>query len=116
MPGIFFFKTKMLENLTKFYTERVGMDIWLEQPDCTILRKDNLLLGFCQRNQYETDGMLTFFFETTEEVDAVYSQLVDIALTQPKENRKYNIYQFFAEDPEGRALEFQAFLHDIKPL
>ena len=116
MPGIVFFKTKILETLTKFYTERIGMETWLQQPGCTVFRKDNLLVGFCQRDEAETEGMLTFFFETAEKVDAVYSELVDIASGNPTENKKYSIYQFFAEDPEGRALEFQAFLHDVKPL
>ncbi len=116
MPGIVFFKTKNLETLTKFYTERIGMEIWLQQPDCTIFRKDNFLVGFCQTNELETEGMLTFFFETTEKVDAIHSELADIAIGKPVENEKYSIYQFFAEDPEGRTLEFQAFLHDTEAL
>ena len=31
-------------------------------------------------------------------------------------NEQYQIYQFFAEDPEGRTLEFQAFLHPVEPI
>jgi hypothetical protein len=31
----------------------------------------------------------------------------------PRVNDRYQIYQFFAKDPEGRQLEFQAFLHPL---
>jgi hypothetical protein len=31
-------------------------------------------------------------------------------------NDRYRIYHFFATDPEGRKLEFQAFLHCVEKL
>ena len=92
------------------------MEVWLEQPDCIILQHGNLLLGFCQRDSAEVDGMITFVYDRKEKVDLMYNRLEDIATGPPKENAKYQIYQFFAEDPEGRALEFQVFLHPTKPV
>ena len=59
--------------------------------------------------------MLTFFYDTKEEVDEVYSVARESAIDAPRENEKYNIYQFFAKDPEGRTLEFQAFLSPVEP-
>lgn len=116
MGGIVFFQTKMLDNLSEFYTKRLGMKIWLEQPGCTIFHHGNLLIGFCQRDTVEREGMITFVYDTKEEVDSIFAQLSDIAEGKPIENEKYRIYQFFARDPEGRALEFQVFLHQTQPI
>lgn len=109
MSGILFLKTKVLRELVKFYTERVGCEIWLDQGDCVILRHDNFLFGLCERDGVDKDVMLTFFYATSTEVDAIYRDLEEIAVASPKQNEKYNIYQFFARDPEGRTLEFQWF-------
>ncbi|MFX0170678.1 MAG: hypothetical protein ACFE9L_02030 [Candidatus Hodarchaeota archaeon] len=46
-------------------------------------------------------------------MDEIYERFGDHAITAPIENEKYNIYQFYAKDPEERDLEFQAFLHQI---
>lgn len=113
MPGIVFHSTQKLDDLKTFYND-LGATIWVDQGDCIILNFNNFLLGFCQRDQpAETCGMLTLFYRTKEEVDAVYDKVKDCATGPPKENTKYNIYQFFAKDPEGRTLEFQVFLHAI---
>ncbi len=116
LAGIVFFRTTMLQELVDFYVNDIGMYVWLEQEDCIILSQGNLLLGFCDREVPELEGMVTFFYPTKEDVDAMYDMLSHIATSQPVENEKYQIYQFFAEDPEGRALEFQAFLHQIEPI
>ncbi|MFW9792869.1 MAG: VOC family protein [Candidatus Thorarchaeota archaeon] len=116
MAGIIFFRTMMLNEIIDFYVNEIGMHIWLEQEDCTILSHGNLLLGFCQRETPEHEGMITFFYPTEDDVDSMYKLLQDIAKAEPVVNEKYQIYQFFAEDPEGRALEFQAFLHPVEPI
>ncbi len=109
MSGIVFLQTKQLALLTEFYTTRLGCDIWLTQPDCTILRHGNLLFGLCDRAAAQTDLMLTFFYDSKKAVDAMHRSLSDIATAKPQLNKKYGIYQFFARDPEGRSLEFQYF-------
>ena len=116
LAGIVFFRTTMLQEIVEFYVSDVGMHVWLEQEDCIILSHGNLLLGFCQRETSEVEGMITFFYSAKEDVDAMYSMLSHIATSQPTTNEKYQIYQFFALDPENRALEFQAFLHPIEPI
>ncbi|TXT53964.1 MAG: Glyoxalase [Candidatus Thorarchaeota archaeon] len=116
MAGIVFFETQKLEEITEFYTSTLGLKIWLEQKGCTILSHGNLLLGFCQRNNAETEGMITLFYKTPKKVDQIYEKIQHLANTEPRKNDVYNIYQFFGKDPEGRDLEFQAFLHDLKPL
>ena len=116
MAGIIFFRTTMLQDIVNFYVNEIGLHIWLEQVECVILNHGNLLLGFCERETPETEGMITLFYPTKEDVDMMYDQLKHISTSEPTENDRYEIYQFFGEDPEGRTLEFQAFLHPIEPV
>jgi nitroreductase len=113
MSGIVFFKTQMLEGLKSFYTESVGCEIWLEQADCALFRHGNFIFGLCQRDEADTGGIITFFYETREAVDLMYDKFKSIATSEPSHNDKYKIYQFFATDPEGRTLEFQYFDHPV---
>jgi hypothetical protein len=113
MAGILFQNTKNLRKILDFYMTKINAKIWINQNDCTILKHDNLLFGFCQREKISRGCLMTFFFQTKKEVDGIYEILKDHATTTPIENKKYNIYQFFAKDPEERDLEFQAFLHQI---
>lgn len=113
MAGIIFFKSKNLEKVKEFYTKQVRMNIWLEQEDCIVLKHGNLLLGFCAREETDTQGMITFFYPTREEVDSMYAKLVECEKAEPKVNDKYQIYHFFAKDPENRTIEFQSFLHHV---
>ncbi|WP_255169728.1 VOC family protein [Natrononativus amylolyticus] len=112
MSGIVFFGTTALAETVAFYVDEVGAAVWLEQPDCTICRYDNLLFGFCERDRAETDGILTFVLESADAVDDAYDHLEAHAVEEPHENPRYEIYQFFAEDPEGRTVEFQTFRHE----
>jgi len=59
------------------------------------------------------DGLITFFFKSKADVDTAYEELKDIAVSPPKENKKYAIYHFYAKDPEGRSIEFQYFMHPV---
>ena len=110
MSGIIFLATQRREEVVDFYTSRLGMDVWIEQDDCTILRQDNLILGFCQRESAETGLTITFWYGSDREVDAEHARLADVAEGPPEVNEKYRIYNFFLRDPEGRRLEVQRFL------
>jgi catechol 2,3-dioxygenase-like lactoylglutathione lyase family enzyme len=112
MSGIVFHATTDRDRICAFYRGRLGFETWLEQDGCTILRYDNLLLGFCERDEAETDGVVTLVYEECAAVDGMHEALSDVAHGEPEENEQYRIYQFFAEDPEGRTLEFQTFLHE----
>ncbi len=60
--------------------------------------------------------MYTYVYHPKEEVDRMHSGIdgsADGPRRPSRANLRYQIYQFFATDPEGRALEFQAFLHPI---
>jgi len=109
MSGIIFFKTMHLDDIKAFYVERIGCTLWMDQGDCIILQHDNLLIGFCQREDVDKQGMITFYYETKEHVDRMYQIFSSTADGLPRDNPKYPIYHFFARDPENRILEFQYF-------
>ena len=116
MAGIVFFGTESLAEVVEFYTERLGAERWLEQPDCTILQYDNLLFGFCDRENPDLEGTITFVLDSRAAVDDAYERLSAIAHEQPALNETYGIYQFFGSDPEGRTIEIQAFLHETESI
>ena len=111
--GIVFIRAAQFDAVKAFYLDRVGMTVWLEQPDISILQHGNLLVGFHKQPVADTDALLTFFYDSRADVDAKYANLQDIAITEPRENTKYRIYNFFGADPEGRKIEFQCFLHEV---
>ena len=115
MSGIIFLKTKDLVKIKKFYVNEIGMEVWLEQKDIALLKHGNLILGMHRSGETDRFGLTTFFYRSREEVDEIYRKMKDRAVSEPKVTEQYRIYNFFAEDPEGRKLEFQAFLHPVGP-
>ncbi len=113
MAGIIFSKTEDLTKIKDFYLT-LGATIWLDQTDCIIFKHDNFLFGFCSRGEVSSGWLMTFFYQSKEEVDEIYQIFREYANEKPIYNEKYNIYHFFIKDPEGRDIEFQAFLHDIE--
>jgi nitroreductase len=116
MAGIVFLKTANLGGVVEFYTSQIGMEIWLKQPECTLLKHGNLVLGFLAGPEPDLSGVITFYYPTREDVDRMYEKHKGTAESPPKVNEKYRIYNFFARDPEGRRTEFQAFLHPVTML
>lgn len=109
MSGILFLRTYCLEEVSRFYEEEIGIKLWMDQGGCRILQHGNLLLGFCKREVSETDGIITFFYHSREEVDAMYEKMQKRAEREPVYNPDYDIYHFFSRDPEERVIEFQYF-------
>ena len=115
MSGIIFLATEDLSKMKEFYIDRIGMELWLEKEDCIIFRHGNLMLGFCERDRIDDQGIITFFYESIEQVDDAFDRVWTEAVGKPLENEKYCIYHFFAKDPEGRMVEFQSFLQGLGP-
>jgi predicted lactoylglutathione lyase len=115
MAGIVFLRTNSLVKTVDFYINTIGMNKWLSQTNVEILQHENLLLGFQEEEKAEYSDLVTFFYKTKEEVDAMYQKVKGHSLSEPEENDLYGIYNFFAKDPEGRIIEFQSFLHSLKP-
>jgi nitroreductase len=113
MGGIVFWGTEKLKELSDYYLNKVGCRLWLNQGDCRIFRHGNLTFGFCARKSAETDGILTFFYNSKNDIDRLYDLFKSDAESPPQENKKYNIYHFFTADPEGRRIEFQYFHNPV---
>ncbi|MCD4658358.1 MAG: nitroreductase family protein [Planctomycetes bacterium] len=115
MSGIIFLKSANINSTIDFYKNRIGMQLWLNQAHCTILKHGNLLLGFCEGSTSEIQGCYTFFYQSQAEIDQKHKDFADCAESEPKLNTEYNIYHFFARDPEGRLVEFQQFVEPVAP-
>jgi hypothetical protein len=113
VSGIVFFHTERHDEVVAFYRDRLDATLWLDQPGCTILEHDDFRFGFCDRETTDDCGILTFYYDDRAAVDALYDDLEDVARGPPVENAEYDIYQFFAEDPDGRTVEVQTFLHPL---
>jgi len=111
--GIIFLSTTKLDEIKDFYMQEVGCHLWLDQGSCLIFRYGNLLIGFCEGKEADLGGTITFFYPEKKDVDRMYEKFKKNAKSQPKENPKYRIYHFYTQDPEGRAVEFQCFLHPL---
>ena len=112
MTGIVFFRTSQREEIVDFYTGDLGFGEWLEQEGgCTILQRENLLVGFCDADESETEGIVTVVVEDRAAVDDLYDRLEARAQGPPERNDEFDIYQFFLDDPDGRSVEIQTFLH-----
>lgn len=117
MPGIVFYQTERRDQVVEFYTETLHFETWLEQEaGCTILKRENLLIGFCDGQKTESEGIVTIAVDSRETVDSLYERLEERARHPPEKNDAFDIYQFFAEDPDGRAVEIQTFLHETPPV
>ncbi len=109
MNGIVFYATQNYDHIVNFYSEIINCSTWLVQADCTVLQHGNMLLGFCQRERTDACGIICFYYPTRDDVDRMYEKLEDRAQSSPRENPQYEIYHFFATDPDGRTIEFQCF-------
>lgn len=71
-------------------------------------------IGLCESDgPLAADDRLILTF-VTDEVDAWHTRLESQGVATdgaPRENERYQIYHFFARDPDGYRLEIQRFLH-----
>ena len=117
MAGIVFYRSENRRQVVDFYTQYLGFESWLVQDaGCEILKRDNLLLGFCDGEETESAGIVTVVVEDQGAVDSLYDELEEYARHPPENNEAFEIYQFFADDPDGRAVEIQTFLHKTPDL
>ena len=112
--GIVFYATEQLDSVADFYMNEVGCELWLVQGVCKFLEHGNMLFGFCKSDHVDKESVITFFYPQKKQVDEMYKKMENIAEEKPKMNPRFNIYHFYARDPEGRSIEFQYFDHELK--
>ena len=119
---ITFLQTDDLDKTTQFYEKKLQCKLILDQGQCRIFETSNMAyIGFCSHDFLDRDQnsvCLTFVCDSKEEVDEWYEELKakNVKVKDPPaENKKFKIYNFFAEDPNGIIIEIQYFLHPFPP-
>lgn len=118
---ITFLYTRDLTTSARFYEDKLGLQLWLDQGTCRIYRvMGESYLGVCQASD---SSILTadnptgvIFTLVTQQVDEWYEYLKAQGVEfekPPSTNEKYKIYHCFLRDPNGYLIEIQRFLHDL---
>ena len=102
-----------LTRSTRFYGERLGLTLTLDQGACRIFRcAGSAYIGVCTGLQpAPTDEIILTL--VTPHVEQWHARLRDHVEVDglPRYNKAYNITHFFMRDPDGYRLEIQCF-HD----
>ncbi|MBL8699767.1 MAG: VOC family protein [Alphaproteobacteria bacterium] len=107
--------TDDLEGTCRFYAGTLGLVQVLDQGGCRIFKASaSAFLGVCKvrpGRHVEPKGVVITF--VTSDVDGWHRHLLARGVTPeapPERSEKFNVYCFFAKDPNGYLLEFQTFL------
>ena len=110
-----FVYTNDLDRTTRFYGETLGLELVLDQGPCHIYRvTPSSFLGVCacrEGRAVAPEGVVLTL--VTDEVDAWYERLQAAGVPlegPPEKSETFQVYCFFARDPEGYRVEFQRFL------
>jgi catechol 2,3-dioxygenase-like lactoylglutathione lyase family enzyme len=108
--------TNDLDGTCDFYAGKLGLAQVLDQGQCRIYQMGPTgFLGVCRvrpGREKEPKGVVITF--VTDDVDGWHAHLLARGVTPeglPKHSEAFNVYAFFALDPNGYRLEFQNF-HD----
>ena len=97
-----------------FYAGLLGLPLVLDQGPCRIYRAaGEAFVGLCTGIEGDSKASGVILTFVTDDVDGWHARLRDAGVPTrgaPAHNTTYNIYNFFAEDPDGHLVEFQRFL------
>jgi len=102
-----------LARSAEFYGSGLGFTLVLDQGGCLIYEiTATSYLGVCdvRPEKVGVSGALVTF--VTEDVDDWHARALEAGATivqEPAHNERYEIYNFFAEDPDGNRFEVQRF-------
>ncbi|GAB4437025.1 MAG: VOC family protein [Chloroflexi bacterium OHK40] len=103
-----------LGRSAQFYELVLLLPLALDQGGIRIYRAGGGYLGLCQSHGPLVADDRLILTLVTPEVDAWHTRLeAQGAPTDgpPRVNQRYQIYHFFARDPDGYRIEIQRFLH-----
>lgn len=114
---ITFLYTHNLNASARFYEDKLGLELWLDQGTCRIYRVNgDGYVGLCQASETKappTDKQTNVIFTlVTQQVDEWYEYLKGRGVEfekPPEKNELYNIYHCFLRDPDGYLIEIQRF-------
>ncbi|MBD2163624.1 VOC family protein [Calothrix membranacea FACHB-236] len=115
---ITFLYTQDLAVSARFYEDKLGFHLWLDQGTCRIYTVTGSgYLGLCQEDSIlatktndKKSGVI--FTLVTQQVDEWYEYLQKQGVEfekPPTFNEKYKIYHCFLRDPNGYLIEIQRF-------
>ncbi|SRR6056297_1033929 len=113
---IAFYGTDNLEKTHKFYSGLLELKLYKDQGKCKIYEVPNGgKIGFCEHldNCVGENGPIITFI--AKDVDMVYAHIASSGYKippLPEVNEEFQIYHFFAEDPNGYKIEIQKFIDD----
>jgi catechol 2,3-dioxygenase-like lactoylglutathione lyase family enzyme len=106
--------TQDLESTAGFYRDTIGLEQVLDQGLCRIFRTSSTgFLGVCQvrpGRYVEPKGVVLTL--VVPDVDGWHTYLTAKGVAcegKPSLSTTFNVYAFFAADPNGYKLEFQSF-------
>jgi catechol 2,3-dioxygenase-like lactoylglutathione lyase family enzyme len=112
--------TDDIAGTARFYGDTLGLEQVLDQGLCRIFRASGTaFIGVCQvrpGRHVEPKGVVLTF--VSSDVDGWHRHLIARGVTPegaPERSEKFNVYCFFAKDPNGYLLEFQSFLDPSWP-
>ena len=109
-----FYYTNDLKATANFYTQKIGLELALDQGSCQIFRvNDKSFIGFCENRKKLPAPDTCIITFVTEFVDEVFEDLKQTGIEiikAPAFNPDYNIYHCFIKDPNGYKVEIQKFL------
>ncbi len=110
---IAFYPTQDLQATRVFYETVLGLELVRDQQSCLIFKvTSGGYLGFCHHETPVPNHAGVILTLLTDNVDDVYEKLKALNTnfeTPPKHNPRYQIYHFFARDPNAYRLEVQRF-------
>jgi len=103
-----------------FYQSTLGLQLVLDQGACRIYRTgESSFLGLCNtRPGREVEPRGVVLTLVTADVDGWYAHLLAAGVqlqSAPQRSEQFNVYSFFASDPNGYRIEFQQFLNPAWP-
>ncbi len=108
-----FIYTHDLAATTQWYEDVLGLECVLVQTCCKIYRTGGSgFLGICSRPNRTVEPRGVVFTMVSSDVDGWYARLKGKGVTiegPPELSTEFNVYAFFAADPNGYKLEFQEF-------
>ena len=111
--GITFLPVRDLDATRVFYSQKLGLRDVLDQGVCAIFEvRPGCCWGFCNHIEPMADPNRVILTLVTDFVDEVYDEFLrkDINTDgKPRLNERFQIYHFFATDPDGYRIEVQQF-------
>ena len=110
--SVTFLYASCLESTHVFYSERLGLEMVLDQGPCRIYQvSPDAFVGFCNHRTPTTrDGVIITLVH--RDIEALYERLKErgIQFEVPlRYNEGFHITQAFFRDPDGHLLELQRF-------